>query len=696
MVREQALAHIPLTRLKGVGPALENRLQNLGIHNVQDLLFHLPFRYQDRTRINPINTVRFGDTVQIEGEIVSAGIVFGKRRSLQCVVRDHSGLIHLRFFFFSPAQQKTLQPGARIRCYGEARRGRFGLEIYHPEYRFVNTEQDGDVEQRLTPIYPSTENLQQSRLRAIIEQALVLLERADQITEYLPGPMLNQLRFMPLDQAIRYLHHPPPDADLAQMEAGTHPARQRLAFEELLSHRLCMRRLRLAANERSAPSMKSDGRLVADFQSQLPFRLTRAQQRAFGEISADMAKPHPMLRLLQGDVGSGKTLVAALTALQAVESGFQAVIMAPTEILAEQHFHNFTRWMMPLGVEVGWLSGKLTGKARSAQLTAIAQGSAGIIVGTHALFQSGVQYARLGLVIIDEQHRFGVHQRMALRDKADIAGLNPHQLVMTATPIPRTLAMSAYADLDCSVIDELPPGRTPVTTLLIDSDRRPEVVDRIREACRKGNQTYWVCTLIDESEVLQCQAAEATATLLQEQLPDLRLGLVHGRMKPKEKAAVMDAFKSGQLHLLVATTVIEVGVDVPNASLMVIENPERLGLAQLHQLRGRVGRGARVSYCILLYQTPLSETSRHRLAVMKQSNDGFFIAEKDLEIRGPGQVLGTAQTGLMQFRVADIARDAALLESVREHAETLLRDYPERVEPLVQRWLGQREHYGKV
>ncbi|MFM1895095.1 MAG: hypothetical protein RLZZ385_169 [Pseudomonadota bacterium] len=696
MTRSATLEQVPLTRLKGVGPALEAKLHGLGILNVQDLLFHLPYSYQDRTRINPIKSLHFGDTVQIEGEIVSSTVVFGRRRSLQCVVRDPGGIITLRFFFFSPAQQKTLQPGARLRCYGEVRRGRHGLEIYHPEYRFVTAEQEGEVEQRLTPIYPTTENLQQARLRAIIEQALQLLQRAEQITDYLPESVLARQRFMPLDQALHFLHHPPPDVDLSLLEAGTHPAQQRLAFEELLSHRLCMRRLRLAANQRSAPAMVVRGSLLNDFIASLPFKLTAAQQRTFREISADMANPHPMLRLLQGDVGSGKTLVAALTALQAVANGYQAVIMAPTEILAEQHFANFSRWMGPLDIGVGWLSGKLTGKARDTQLAAIAQGSARIIVGTHALFQSAVEYARLGLVIIDEQHRFGVHQRMALRDKADIAGLNPHQLVMTATPIPRTLAMSAYADLDCSVIDELPPGRTPVTTLLIDSGRRPEVVDRIREACRKGNQAYWVCTLIEESEALQCQAAEATATLLQEQLPDLRLGLVHGRMKPRDKARVMAAFKEGELQLLVATTVIEVGVDVPNASLMVIENPERLGLAQLHQLRGRVGRGALASYCILLYQTPLSETSKHRLTVMKQSNDGFFIAEKDLEIRGPGQVLGTQQTGLMQFRVADIARDGFLLDAVRDHAETILADYPDRVEPLVHRWLGDREHYGKV
>lgn len=700
MSRESSLEQVPLTRLKGIGPALETKLQALGIRNVQDLLFHLPFRYQDRTQLTPIRAAKLGETVQIEGEIVSSKIVFGKRRSLQCMLRDESGFISLRFFFFSAAQQKTLQTGVRIRCFGEVRRGRAGFEIYHPEYRFVGAGQEGEVAQLLTPVYPSTENLQQGRLRNIIEQALKLLQKPGQITEYLPAEVLEPLRFMELTTAIRYLHNPPADADTAQLEAGQHPAQLRLAFEELLSHRLCMRKLRQVANESAAPALKArpaaNNSLTKQFLAALPFQLTSAQRRVYAQIAADLGQSHPMLRLLQGDVGSGKTVVAALAALQAVENNYQAVIMAPTELLAEQHYLNFIHWLEPLGLRIGWLSGKLTGKARQGQLQAIASGEAQIILGTHALFQKGVDYARLGLVVIDEQHRFGVHQRLALREKADTSRYSPHQLVMTATPIPRTLAMSAYADLDLSVINELPPGRKPVNTLLIAGERRDEVIARIREACKSGNQAYWVCTLIEESELLQCQAAEATAELLKQQLPGIAVGLVHGRMKPKEKSQIMQQFKAGKLQLLVATTVIEVGVDVPNASLMVIENSERLGLAQLHQLRGRVGRGSLTCYCMLMYQAPLSEAGKARLAVMKQSNDGFFIAEKDLEIRGPGQVLGTQQTGLMSFRVADIARDAHLLDSVRTISELILAQYPDRVEPLVHRWLGDREHYGKV
>ena len=579
---------------------------------------------------------------------------------------------------------------------GRVRRGSAGYEIYHPEYSLLDKLSDPSLDETLTPIYPATEGLQQNRLRNIIDQALDKMETADQVTEYLPTEVRESLGSLSLAEAIRFLHHPPQNVTLELLESGQHPAQQRLAFEELLSHRLCMRRLRLAANSRSAPAMPAQQSLVEKFIANLSFSLTGAQQRAFREIADDMAQAHPMLRLVQGDVGSGKTVVAALTALRAVENDFQVAIMAPTEILAEQHFANFGQWLEPLGIKTAWLSGKLTAAQRRTQQELIASGTARVVVGTHALFQESVTYANLGLIVIDEQHRFGVHQRMALKEKSASEIREPHQLVMTATPIPRTLAMSAYADLDCSVIDELPPGRTPVQTLVIGDERRQEVIGKIRNACREGNQVYWVCTLIEESESLQCQAAEETAKAMRDQLPELAIGLVHGRMKPKEKAAVMEQFKSGELQLLVATTVIEVGVDVPNASLMVIENSERLGLAQLHQLRGRVGRGSKHSYCILLYQGPLSETSKHRLAVMRESTDGFYIAEKDLEIRGPGQVLGTRQTGLMSFRVADISRDAHLLEDVRKFAEVILGSYPELVDPLVERWLGKREDYGRV
>jgi len=679
-----------------VGPGIEKKLNNLGIHNVQDLLFHLPLRYQDRTRLNAINKVRFGDQVQLEGELVASRVMYGKRRSLQCTLKDDTGFINLRFFYFTAAQQKALQTGVQLRCYGEVRRGSAGYEIYHPEYSLLDKLSDPSLDDTLTPIYPATEGLQQNRLRNIIDQALARLERSDQVTEFLPDEVRDALGGASLAEAIHFLHHPPQNVTLELLESGQHPAQQRLAFEELLSHRLCMRRLRLAANARAAPAMSPQQSFVEQFEASLPFSLTGAQQRAFQEVADDMAQTHPMLRLVQGDVGSGKTVVAALAALRAVENDFQAAIMAPTEILAEQHFTNFNQWLEPLGIQVGWLSGKLTAGQRKIQQEAVSSGAARVIVGTHALFQESVTYANLGLIIIDEQHRFGVHQRMALKEKSASNAREPHQLVMTATPIPRTLAMSAYADLDCSVIDELPPGRTPVKTLVIGDERRQEVIIKIRDACQQGNQVYWVCTLIEESESLQCQAAEATARSMREQLPELSIGLVHGRMKPKEKAAVMEQFKRGQLQLLVATTVIEVGVDVPNASLMVIENSERLGLAQLHQLRGRVGRGSKHSYCILLYQSPLSETSKHRLAVMRESTDGFYIAEKDLEIRGPGQVLGTQQTGLMSFRVADISRDAHLLDDVSRFSELILGSYPQLVDPLVDRWLGKREDYGRV
>jgi len=691
-----ALEKLPLTSLRGVGPGIESKLKNLGIHSVQDLLFHLPFRYQDRTHLNDINKVKFGDQVQLEGELVASRVVFGKRRSLQCTLKDATGFINLRFFYFSNSQQSALKPGVKLRCYGEVRRGSAGYEIYHPEYSLLDKLSDLSLDQTLTPIYPATEGLQQNRLRNIIDQALARLGRSAEVTEYLPPEIREELGSMRLSEAIAFLHHPPQNVTLQLLESGQHPAQQRLAFEELLSHRLCMRRLRLAANKRAAPAMLAGQNLVNQFIANLPFSLTDAQQRAFNEVADDMARSQPMLRLVQGDVGSGKTVVAALATLRAVEHNFQVAIMAPTEILAEQHFVNFTQWLEPLGIKVGWLSGKLTVGQRKKHQQEIASGAARVIVGTHALFQDSVSYANLGLIVIDEQHRFGVHQRMALKEKSASDSREPHQLVMTATPIPRTLAMSAYADLDCSVIDELPPGRTPVQTLVIGDERRQEVIRKIRSACDRGNQVYWVCTLIEESESLQCQAAEATAEAMREQLADLSIGLVHGRMKAKEKTAIMDRFKSGELQLLVATTVIEVGVDVPNATLMVIENSERLGLAQLHQLRGRVGRGSKHSYCILMYQSPLSETSKHRLAVMRESNDGFYIAEKDLEIRGPGQVLGTQQTGLMSFRVADISRDAHLLDAVRKHSEVILAGYPHLVDPLVERWLGKREDYGKV
>lgn len=698
----QQLHQIPLTRLQGVGPALEKKLNVIGIHNVQDLLFHLPLRYEDRTRIASIGSVRAGETVQLQGEVLSCDIQFGRRRSLKCSLRDKSGFISLRFFHFSNAQKNSLTAGTRIRCYGEVKRGRAGFEIFHPEYKVIHETDELPVADSLTPVYPATEGLQQTRLRNIATQALAFLNagalngKNQAIHDYLPTELVSRFSLYSLSDAINLIHRPPIDTPLSWSSETVNPGQNRLAFEELLAHRLCMRRFKNDSEQQSAPRLGAASDLRQKFLQQLPFSLTNGQQAAYQEIADDLSRACPMLRLLQGDVGSGKTVVAALAALHAISEGYQVALMAPTELLAQQHFFNFEQWFTRLGIQVGWLSGKTKGKQRVSQLEEMADGRSQLTIGTHALFQDEVIYHRLGLIIIDEQHRFGVHQRLALREKAGEKKLNPHQLVMTATPIPRTLAMSAYADLDNSIIDELPPGRIPVNTAIISSDRRSDVMQRIEKACAESNQAYWVCTLIEESEVLQCQAAEVTAEQLTKQLPSIRVGLIHGRMKAKEKMEVMQQFKEGQLQLLVATTVIEVGVDVPNASLMVIENPERLGLAQLHQLRGRVGRGSIASHCILLYQTPLSKAGKQRLTVMRESNDGFYIAEKDLELRGPGQVLGTQQTGLMSFRVADICRDANLLDQVREASELVMANHPEIIDPLIQRWLGDRINYANV
>ncbi|MFW1677354.1 ATP-dependent DNA helicase RecG [Pontibacter sp. JAM-7] len=690
----QTLADIPVSRLKGVGAALSLKLERLGITTLQDLLFHLPLRYQDRSRVVPLGALRPGDECVIEGEIKLCDIQHGRRRSLLCRLQDGTGSVTLRFFHFSAAQKNNLVAGSRLRCFGEVRPGPAGLELVHPEYSRVADDELQAAEEYLTPVYPTTEGLHQARLRSLLQQTIAQLEIGE-IIELIPAPLRRNWQFPALRDALLYLHRPPVDADQHLLLEGMHPAQRRLAFEELLAHHLSLMKLRQQTRQIGAPVLPPAQQLVRAYLQQLPFPLTAAQQRVTEEIGRDLAQPSPMLRLVQGDVGSGKTVVAALAALQAVENDYQAAIMAPTEILAEQHFINFRTWLQPLGIEVAWLAGKLKGKARQAQLEAIQSGRAKVVVGTHALFQDDVIFARLGLVVIDEQHRFGVHQRLSLREKGRQQGQVPHQLIMTATPIPRTLTMSAYADLDCSVIDELPPGRTPVNTVVIDDGRRDQVIARVRAACTEQRQVYWVCTLIEESEVLQCQAAEVTSEVLRESLPELRIGLVHGRMKPAEKAAVMQAFKQAELDLLVATTVIEVGVDVPNASVMIIENPERLGLAQLHQLRGRVGRGSVESHCVLMYHAPLSRQGRERLSVMRETSDGFRIAEKDLELRGPGEVLGTRQTGMMQFRMADLQRDADLLTRIRTLADPM-QQWPEQVDLLIQRWLGHAEHYGNV
>ncbi|MBI6919212.1 MULTISPECIES: ATP-dependent DNA helicase RecG [Pseudomonas] len=689
------LSKVPVTVLKGVGEAMAEKLAKVGLENLQDVLFHLPLRYQDRTRVVPIGQLRPGQDAVIEGVVSGADVTMGKRRSLVVRLGDGSGVLSLRFYHFSNAQKEGLKRGTHLRCYGEARPGASGLEIYHPEYRALNgDEPPPPVEQTLTPIYPSTEGLTQQRLRLLCQQSLGLLGPRS-LPDWLPDELARDYQLAPLDDAIRYLHNPPADADLDELAEGQHWAQHRLAFEELLTHQLSQQRLRESLRSLRAPVLPKAKRLQAQYLANLGFQPTGAQQRVANEIAYDLSQHEPMMRLVQGDVGAGKTVVAALAALQALEAGYQVALMAPTEILAEQHYITFKRWLEPLGIEVAWLAGKLKGKARAASLEQIANG-APMVVGTHALFQEEVKFKHLALAIIDEQHRFGVQQRLALRKKGVAGELCPHQLIMTATPIPRTLAMSAYADLDTSVLDELPPGRTPVNTVLVADSRRFEVVERVRAACAEGRQAYWVCTLIEESEELTCQAAESTYEELGSALGELRVGLIHGRMKPAEKAEIMAQFKAGELQLLVATTVIEVGVDVPNASLMIIENPERLGLAQLHQLRGRVGRGSAVSHCVLLYHPPLSQVGRERLGIMRETNDGFIIAEKDLELRGPGEMLGTRQTGLLQFKVADLMRDADLLPAVRDAAQALIARWPEHVSPLLDRWLRHGQQYGQV
>lgn len=678
-----------------MGPALATKLEKLGVFRVEDFLFLLPLRYEDRTKMTPIGAAQAGTRCLICGEVLLAETVYRGRRSLLVRLGDGSGQVTLRFFYFSRQQQAQFRPGTRVSCYGDVRLGRGGIEMIHPEYRLLRPEQDPVASDRLTPIYSVTEGVQQGRLRNLVEQALQRMARHPP-AELLPGDVLRELDMPPLADAIRYLHQPPPDADLAQLDAGTHPSQQRLSFEELLAHYMSLRNLRRSINREQAPMLAGDGALVRQFVASLPFQLTNAQRRVSDEIADDLAEPHPMMRLVQGDVGCGKTIVAAMATLWAVAAGKQAAIMAPTELLAEQHWHNFSLWFADLPVELAWLSGSQRQTARRESLAAIEDGSANVVIGTHALFQEGVDFSDLALIVIDEQHRFGVHQRLALRDKGVGEHGQPHQLVMTATPIPRTLAMAAYADLDTSVIDELPPGRKPVKTTVLPDTRRDELIERVRSACAGGQQAYWVCPLIEESEVLDVEAAEARYDMLRKQLSGQRVGLVHGRMKSDAKEKIMRAFKDGTIHVLVATTVIEVGVDVPNASLMIIENAERLGLSQLHQLRGRVGRGTARSHCLLMYRPPLGQLAKRRLAVMRDSNDGFYVAERDLELRGPGELLGTRQTGLPGYRIADLLRDGDLMPKVQEIGSRLLRDTPDKAAAIVRRWLGQAARYGSV
>ena len=680
--------------MRGVGSALAEKLRRLGVTQVQDLLFVLPLRYEDRTRIVPIGTLQPGMRVAVEGEVQLTEVTYRRRRQLLTRIADGSGFLTLRFFYFSTAQQQGLARGTRIRCFGEVRRGPFGLEIIHPEYRRL-TDGPAPLEDTLTPIYPGTEGVPQGRIRALVRQALRELD-TEVVRDWIPPQVLEPLGLPSLKEALDYVHRPPRDARLSELAEGRHPAQRRLAFEELLAHHLSLKLLKRATATDPAWPLEDPERLSSHFIEALPFRLTAAQSRALREVEADLLASRPMVRLLQGDVGCGKTLVAAAAAARAAGSGMQAALMAPTELLAEQHWRNFCDWFHPLGIPVALVSGSQPARMRRSALEAIASGEVRLVVGTHALFQEGIDFARLALVIVDEQHRFGVQQRLRLQEKGRKDGRFPHQLIMTATPIPRTLAMTAYADLDISVIDELPPGRTPVKTVVLPEQRREEVVSRIRDACRSGRQAYWVCPIIDESEEARAQAAEETAAALAEALSEVRVGLVHGRMPAAKKEQTMAAFKAGKIQLLVATTVIEVGVDVPNATLMIIENAERMGLAQLHQLRGRVGRGSDASICVLLYRGPLSELARERLKVIRETNDGFEIARRDLELRGPGELLGTRQTGLAQLRVADLMRDADLLPRVQAAAELMLSTYPDNIAPLTARWIGSGEQYGRV
>ena len=673
-------------------------MQHLGIRLIQDLLFHLPHRYIDRTRLIPIGSLRPGDSALFQGTVELVQVLTGRRRSLLCRISDGTGAITLRFFHFSWAQQTNLKQGMTLRCWGQIRNINHSLEIVHPEYQRIDADEDAVLEQTLTPVYPLTQGISQFKLRNLTGQALDALSRDKTgLTELLPDGILKHKPLFSLGQALRYVHKPPRDADLSSLMDGNHPAQQRLAFEELLAHHLSLRLIRKTLQARAAFAIdKGSGGKVKVFLDNLPFELTHAQQRVLGEIRKDLLQPQPMLRLVQGDVGSGKTVVAAIAALQVIHSGYQVALMAPTEILADQHYFNIKQWFSPIGIPVLLLTGKQSRSEKEDVLTLLNSAQPTVVVGTHALFQDQVAFANVGLVIIDEQHRFGVDQRLALLEKGMEKTRQPHQLIMTATPIPRTLAMTLFADLDISIIDQLPPGRQPIKTTVISNEKREEVIERIHEICKQGRQAYWVCTLIENSDTLQLQAAEDIQQHLARQLGGLNIGLIHGRMKNSEKEAMMDDFKSGRIDLLVATTVIEVGVDVANASLMIIENAERLGLSQLHQLRGRVGRGSQASDCVLLYQTPLSENARVRLNMMRETNDGFAIARSDLELRGPGEILGKKQTGVPELHIADFVRDAHLIPRVQQTADIILAQCPGQVDKLIERWLNTKFHFSKV
>lgn len=685
-----------VTTLKGVGPKTAENLAKLHLYTLQDLLFHLPFRYEDRTCITPLSSVRIGDRVLIEGNMTQVTVIGRRKTQMICRLHDGTGSITLRFFHFNADQLNQLkQATAPLRCFGEIRVGLHGqLEITHPEYRFTNQPMGNlQITDRLSPIYPTTQGLTQPLLKRLIKEALILLDEQS-LPELLPNKIKEQHAFISIAEALHYIHEPPLNADRIALQAGHHPMQQRLAFEELLAHQLSLLQWRVHKQQTSAYVIHHQNMTLKEsFLQQLPFQLTAAQAQVIDDIEKDLTEARPMLRLIQGDVGSGKTVVAAISALHIIESGYQVALMAPTELLAEQHWRTITSWFEPLGLRVGFIVGGQSSKERQEVLTGLAVGNIHLIIGTHALFQKDVTFKQLALMIVDEQHRFGVQQRSALHDKGVQNSLAPHQLIMTATPIPRTLAMTAYAHLDCSIIDELPPNRKPIQTRLVSSNRREEVIARIQALCAAGRQAYWVCTLIDESEAIQCQAASNMLTELQSQLPDLRIGLLHGRMTSQDKERIMSEFKEQKMDILVATTVIEVGIDVPNATLIVIDNAERLGLSQLHQLRGRVGRGSTASYCLLLYQPPLSADAETRLRVMRDSSDGFYIAEEDLKLRGPGELLGVRQSGLMSFKIADLLRDQTLVFKAKDLSMHLIKESPDTVNALIQRWTAHQIDY---
>lgn len=681
--------------LRGVGPQMAKQLARLHIFSPQDLLFHLPVRYQDRTQIQLIRQTLPEQEAVIEGVIKSISRPLGGKTKLLCEIQDVSGRLFLRFFH-APYQANAFQVGERLRCYSIIRLGPKGLEMVHPEFQIISPDKPAPVEEFLTPIYPATEGLSQYMLRKLTNNALLWMQDGERIPELIPESLRSTYGLPNLKEALQFIHRPPSETPIPQLMEANTSGQKKLIFEELLAHRLSLLNVKQNFQAQHAVILSAEETLTQQFLKQLPFALTSAQARVSAEIKQDLTKPNPMLRLVQGDVGSGKTVIAALAMLQAVENGYQAALMAPTELLAEQHHRIFERWLKPLGINLVFLSGNVKASARKAVLSAIQNGEASIIIGTHALFQENVEFKNLALVAVDEQHRFGVHQRALFREKGAKQGCYPHQLVLTATPIPRTLAMSFYADLDVSVIDELPPGRTPIVTTVMAASKREEIIARINDACQQGRQVYWVCPLIEESEVLNCQAATKTAELLKTLLPSWSIGLIHGRMNSEEKNLAMTAFQQQETQVLVATTVIEVGVDVPNASVMVIENAERLGLSQLHQLRGRVGRGSVASYCLLLYQYPISAIGKERLAVMRETTDGFKIAQRDLELRGPGEVLGTKQTGELTFHVADLIRDSEMLAQIHQAADVMLSQYSDMIEPLLNRWLTGRQEYKEV